>query len=169
MKRYTFFAFVIAISTITLFAFKTATTGDMSFLTVPSKGDAVKSMLTKGTWKIKSIVSDKACDTDGDGRHTTDIASEMPSCAMDDLLVIQANGKAVFKRFDRCYPEEAQEEEYRWKLTGDDKFILSKGGYETEMLFQYVTEQELVMIIPTEAMGEMYNFKVTYVHPNIKN
>jgi len=130
----------------------------------PATSAETKSMLTKGSWKIKSIVSDKPCDTDGDGRLTTDVASEMPQCALDDDMAILANGKVVFNRFERCWPEEQAKESFTWKLSGDNKFVLSKGNYRTEMIFKSVTKDELVLVVPTEAMGVMYYFTVTYVH-----
>lgn len=160
---------IMTLSMMSFYSFTTSGAFDFSSAThaekKENKGDEIKNLITKGSWKIQSVISDKACDTDGDGRETTNIASEMPSCALDDVMEVRPNGKVVFKRFERCYAGESAVESYNWTLTGDDKFIITKGSMEAEMIFRYVTKNELVLVIPSEAMGEMYYFTVTYKRP----
>ncbi len=122
-------------------------------------------LLANGAWVMYSIESDKPCDTNGDGVLTKDIASELPPCAMDDIMFIKPNGKVVFERNKRCDPSEGAIESYNWELNSDNKFVISKGSVVAEMLFKYVTRQELALVIPSEAHGVMYYFTVRYKHP----
>lgn len=122
-------------------------------------------LLTKGAWVMHSIESDKPCDTNGDGILTKNIGSELPRCAMDDVMYVKTNGKLVFERNKRCDPSEEAIETYSWELTSDNKFVMTKGSVVADMLFKYVTREELALVIPSEAHGVMYYFTVRYRHP----
>jgi hypothetical protein len=122
-------------------------------------------LLAIGAWVMYSIESDKPCDTNSDGILTKNIASELPACAMDDIMYIKPNGKVVFERNKRCDPSEGAIESYNWELRSDNMFVISKGSVVAEMLFKYVTKQELALVIPSEAHGVMYYFTVRYKHP----
>lgn len=117
---------------------------------------------TKGTWRMVSVVSDKPCDTDGDGVETTDIFSETPACAKDDLMEVQANHKVIFTRNQRCALTERAVETYKWTMGKNGAFTIVDGSVEAKMLLKSVTPTKLVMEIPMEAQGEWYRFTVTY-------
>lgn len=118
--------------------------------------------LTRGGWKIISVQSDKPCDTDGDGTETRDVRSEMPACALDDVMMVRENGKVFFKRHERCELTEHPVETYDWTLAQDGTFTMRAGSIEGVMQLRYVTGRRLVMVIPMEAQGEAYHFTVTY-------
>lgn len=118
--------------------------------------------LMKGGWKILSITSDKPCDIDGDGRETTDVMSETPACALDDIMKIYPNHTVSFERHQRCVSSEQPIETYKWKLGKDGTFTVIDGTIESSMILKSVDASRLVMLIPMEEGGEMYHFKVTY-------
>lgn len=128
-------------------------------------GNDRTALITRGAWRMHSIESDKACDTNGDGILTKNIGSEMPQCATDDIMYVKPNGKVVFERNKRCDPAEGAIESYNWVLTSDNRFVITRGSVVAEMLFKYVTKEELALVIPSEAHGVMYYFTVRYRHP----
>jgi len=118
--------------------------------------------LMKGGWKILSITADKPCDVNGDGYETTDVMSETPACALDDVMKIYANHTVSFDRNQRCVSSEQALETYKWKLAKDGTFTVIDGTIESKMILKSVNASRLVMLIPMEEGGEMYHFKVTY-------
>lgn len=118
--------------------------------------------LVKGGWKILSITSDKPCDVNGDGYETTDVASETPVCALDDVMKIYPNHTISFERHQRCVPGEKALETYQWRLSADGTFTVIDGSIESKMILKSVNASRLIMLIPMEEGGEMYHFKVTY-------
>lgn len=118
--------------------------------------------LMRGSWKIISIQSDKPCDTDGDGILTCDVFSEMPTCALDDVMMIREDKTVRFKRNQRCQPTEQAVETYNWTLSDDGIFMMSVGSIEAAMRLIHVTGRRLAMEIPMEAQGEMFYFTVNY-------
>jgi len=137
----------------------------ISHTSVEVSGNEKTFLITKGGWIMRSIVSDKPCDTNGDGILTKNIASELPPCAMDDIMYVKPNGKVVFERNKRCDPSEGAIETYNWELTSNNEFVITKGSVVAGMVFKYVTKEELALVIPSEAHGVMYYFTVTYRHP----
>lgn len=120
-------------------------------------------LLTKGSWKMQSVVSDKPCDTDGDGYETTNILSEMQPCAKDDVLTIRKNGRITYQRGLPC-ADEPSTQHYDWKLSEDGLFTMTSGSIVAEMYLASVDDQTLKMIIPMEEGGKTYRFTVTYAH-----
>lgn len=119
--------------------------------------------LTAGGWKMRSVTSDKPCDTNGDGYETSDIFAEMPACAKDDILHIRKNGRAVYQRGLPC-GEEPATESYAWSLSDDGLFTMTAGSIIAEMFLVSADANTLKMIIPMEEGGEEYRFTVTYTH-----
>ena len=160
---------IVILTSVSFFLFNAPSARDSTSGTVTeiveSTREAPETLLTKGAWKIQSVVSDKACDTDGDGATTTNIASEMDACSLDDIMYVHPDGKVIFQRLERCSPDEAATEEYDWTLTSDNKFTIIRGEAEAAMIFRHVSKDELVLVIPSEAQGEMYYFTVTYRRP----
>lgn len=118
--------------------------------------------LMKGSWKILSIVADKPCDVNGDGYETTDIMTETPTCALDDVMKIYPNHTVSFERHQRCASSERPIETYKWKLTKDGTFTIIDGSIEAKMILKSANASRMVMWIPMEEDGEIYHFKVTY-------
>lgn len=118
--------------------------------------------LMKGGWKILSITADKPCDVNGDGYETTDVMSETPACALDDVMKIYPDHTVSFERRQRCVSSEKPLETYKWKLASDGTFTVIDGSIESKMVLKSVNDSRLVMLIPMEEGGEIYNFKVTY-------
>ena len=124
--------------------------------------EADLSYLMKGGWKILSITADKPCDVNGDGYETTDILSETPVCALDDVMKIYANHTVSFERHKRCVATERAIETYKWKLSKEGVFTFVDGSIESQMILKSVGASRLVMLIPMEEDGEIFHFKVTY-------
>ena len=118
--------------------------------------------LMKGSWRILSIIADKPCDVDGDGYETTNIMDETPICALDDVMKIYPDHTISFERNQRCAAGERALESYRWKLAKDGTFTIIDGTIEASMILKSATASRMVMWIPMEENGEIYNFKVTY-------
>ncbi len=118
--------------------------------------------LMKGSWRILSIIADKPCDVDGDGNETTNIMDETPICALDDVMKIYPDHTISFERNQRCAAGERALESYRWKLAKDGTFTIIDGTIEANMILKSATASRMVMWIPMEENGEIYNFKVTY-------
>lgn len=118
--------------------------------------------LMKGSWKILSITADKPCDVNGDGYETTDIMSETPTCALDDVMKISPDHTVSFERHQRCVSSERPIETYKWKLAKDGTFTIIDGTIEAKMILKSANASRMVMLIPMEEDGEMYHFKVTY-------
>ena len=118
--------------------------------------------LMKGSWKILSIIADKPCDVNGDGYETTDIMTETPTCALDDVMKIYPNHTVSFERHQRCVSSERPIETYKWKLAKDGTFTIIDGTIEAVMILKSANASRMVMLIPMEEDGEMYHFKVTY-------
>lgn len=118
--------------------------------------------LMKGSWKILSITADKPCDINGDGYETTDIMSETPTCALDDVMKISPDHTVSFERHQRCVSSERPVETYKWKLAKDGTFTIIDGTIEAKMILKSANASRMVMLIPMEEDGEMYHFKVTY-------
>lgn len=119
--------------------------------------------LTSGAWKMQSVISDKPCDTNGDGVRTTDILGEMPSCSKDDVLFVRKNGRAVFQRGVPC-DNEPSTQSYSWTLSGNGLFTMTSGSIVAEMQLVSVDAHTLRMMIPMEDGEERYRFVVTYTH-----
>lgn len=119
--------------------------------------------LTSGAWRMRAVVSDQPCDTDGDGVKTTNVMAEMPPCAKDDVLFIRKGGRAVFERGLPC-ADEPTTQSYDWTLSKDGIFTLSAGSIEAEMQLLSADADTLKMIISMEDGGKMYHFTVTYTH-----
>ncbi len=92
--------------------------------------------LMKGSWKILSITADKPCDVNGDGYETTDIMTETPTCALDDVMKIYPNHTVSFERHQRCVSSERSIETYKWKLAKDGTFTIIDGTIETVMILK---------------------------------
>lgn len=118
--------------------------------------------LMKGGWKILSITADKPCDINGDGYETTDVMSETPACALDDVMKIYPDHTVSFERRQRCVSSEKPLETYKWKLASDGTFTVIDGTIESKMILKSVNASRMVMLIPMEEGGEIYTFKVTY-------
>ncbi|MBL7814034.1 MAG: lipocalin family protein [Saprospiraceae bacterium] len=114
-------------------------------------------------WKLEKIVSNKPCDMNQDGIKSTDIMSEMPSCALDDILFIDRNSdNAYYKRGKLC-GKEPKNNTYTWQLVGT-KLILSQNGYDDEMEILAVDDTKMVVLVKMEALGEGYHFMTTFKH-----
>ena len=118
--------------------------------------------LMKGSWRILSIIADKPCDVDGDGSETTNIMDETPICALDDVMKIYPDHTVSFERNQRCAAGERALETYRWKLAKNGTFTIIDGTIEAKMVLKSANANHMVMWIPMEENGEIYNFKVTY-------
>lgn len=129
----------------------------------PENPDNLLRHLTARGWRMRAVVSDKPCDTDGDGYETTDIFAEMPPCAKDDVLFIRKNGRAVYQRGLPCADEPATQS-YAWTLSEDGLFTMTAGSIVAEMYLASVDAKTLKMIVPMEAQGKEYRFTITYTH-----
>ncbi|MDX2071122.1 MAG: hypothetical protein SFV55_22020 [Haliscomenobacter sp.] len=124
--------------------------------------DVDSEYLMKGSWKILSITADKPCDVNGDGYETTDIMSETPTCALDDVMKIYPNHTVSFERRQRCVSSEKAVETYKWKLATNGTFTIIDGTIEAKMILKSANASRMVMLIPMEEDGQLYHFKVTY-------
>jgi hypothetical protein len=103
-----------------------------------------------------------AGDVNGDGYETTDIMTETPTCALDDVMKIYPNHTVSFERHQRCVSSERPIETYKWKLAKDGTFTIIDGTIEAKMILKSANASRMVMWIPMEEDGEIYHFKVTY-------
>lgn len=123
-------------------------------------------MLTQGEWKIQSITSNKPCDTNYDGYFTTDIFSEMPSCALDDIVKFYSDGIVAYHRNERCELTEQDVEKYNWFYTDmDNKINIARGSVEAVMILRSLSAEQLIVEIPMQEGGESHIFTITYHHP----
>lgn len=135
---------------------------EASATTAEKAPGSVRDLLTQGSWKIVSIVSDVPCDTDGDGVKTTDIYDETPQCAKDDVMHIKSNNTVVFDRYTHCDLTEKDHETYQWKMGKNGSFTIFNSSISAKMTVKSVSNSQLVMDVPMEVMGEMIHYTVTY-------
>ena len=122
--------------------------------------------LTKGEWKIQSITSNKPCDTNYDGVATTNVTSEMPACALDDVVKFHPDGIVAFQRFERCELTEEDIEKYNWFYSSKNgQLNIARGSVDAIMILRTVSENQFVVDIPMQDGGESHLFTVTYGRP----
>jgi hypothetical protein len=113
-------------------------------------------------WVLDKVTSDKPCDTNNDGVYTIDVLSEMPQCMRDDRLFIQKNNIAYYERGVSCC-DDPVENMYTWSLKGK-KFTMAQKGIEDSMDIISLDDKKFVVSTRMEAQGEMFTFRITFVH-----
>jgi len=123
-------------------------------------------MLMQGEWQIKSITSNKPSDTNYDGQFTTDVYSEMPACALDDVVKFYSDGIVAFQRNERCELTEEDIEKYNWFYSEkENKLNIARGGIEAVMILRSLSGSQFIVDIPMQDGGDYHVFTVTYHHP----
>ncbi|MDH7462281.1 hypothetical protein QEG73_13365 [Chitinophagaceae bacterium 26-R-25] len=87
-------------------------------------------LLTTGSWKLTSLISDPAEDWDRDGIPDREVMQIFQECLTDNILTFRADGGLVNDEgASKCYGVQLQTEITHWSFFNDGtKIIMAKAG-----------------------------------------
>lgn len=135
----------------------------------PAKSDSqsqVMDLLCRDKWEIVSMIPVPSGDKDDDEAPDSDLGSEIPYCAMDDVMTFYRDGTIIFQRNETCYSSGRGYEKYNWFYKpAADKIYIARGVVEVEMALHVISENQLVVNVINKGDDSGREFLVTYVHP----
>lgn len=119
-------------------------------------------LITTGSWKIISFVTNPAKDMDGDGDVETNGFEFMPPCLKDNIISFKTNGQVEINNgLLKCSASDPQVHSFNWSLTDNDTKIILDG---VSNLLVSVTSVILVTRKVYVSGGVTYNEDTAFGH-----
>ena len=120
-------------------------------------------LLTTGTWKRTSFISDPAYDWHGDGTFVTDILNVMKPCELDDFETYYTDGTWELNQGPTsCHPLDPQTRTLPWEFAENETTLVFNGSEV------YIVEELTATTLKTRQTfledGVIYTHYETYSH-----